>query len=94
MGDQQKLKTIDDFNAAQASGSSAAPVLERLRAVFAEIGIENELFDQVVDGIKTKLGDDNSNEASDDILAATAEELGLELKKAMKNIAVQQLRIK
>ncbi len=94
MGDQQKLKTIDDFNAAQATGSSAAPVLERLRAVFAEIGIENELFDQVVDGIKAKLGGDDSNGVSNDILAATADELGQELKKAMKNIAVQQLRIK
>jgi len=96
-GEAQKLKTIDDFNAAQASGSDAAPVLERLRSVFAEIGVENELFDQVVDGIKKKLGgdgDDEDDTKSEDILAATAEDLGNELKKAMKNIAVQQLRIK
>lgn len=89
MGESQKLKTIDDFNAARANGSDAAPVLERLRGVFSEIGIENELFDQVVDGIKKKLG----TEKGSDILAAATEELGIELKKAMKNIAVQQLRI-
>lgn len=89
-GETQKLKSIDDFNSAQANGSDAAPVLERLKSVFAEIEIENELFDQVVDGIKKKHG--GLGEESD-ILAATTEELGKELKKAMKNIAVQQLRI-
>jgi broad-specificity NMP kinase len=95
IGDQQKLKSIDDFNSAQASGSTAAPVLERLRTVFAEIGIESELFDQVVDGIKSKVGgDDSDKKGSNDILAAIAEELGQELKRAMKNIAAQQLRIK
>ena len=90
MGGAQKLKTIDDFNAAQASGSDAAPVLERLKSVFAEIGIENELFDQVTEGIQKKFG---STEQSDDLVAATAEELSKELKKAMKSIAVAQLRI-
>jgi len=90
MGEAQKLKTIHDFNAAQASGSDAAPVLERLRSVFSDIGIENELFDQVVNNIKEKFesGDDGET------LSATAEELGKKLKSAMKNIAVQQLRIK
>jgi hypothetical protein len=90
MGEAQKLKTIHDFNAAQASGSDAAPVLERLRSVFSDIGIENELFDQVVNSIKEKFesGDDGET------LSATAEELGKKLKSAMKNIAVQQLRIK
>lgn len=90
VGEAQKLKTIDDFNAAQASGSDAGPVLDRLRSVFKEIGVENELFDQVVDGIKNKIG---NGKGEDDLLAASAEELGKELKSAMKNIAVQQLRI-
>jgi len=92
-GETQKLKSIDDFNSAQAGGSDAAPILDRLKSVFAEIGIENELFDQVVDGIKKKVGDD-TNGGDDDVLAATSQELGNEIKKAMKNIAVQQLRIK
>ncbi len=92
-GESQKLKTIDDFNAAQASGSDSGPVLERLRSVFAEIGIEHELFDQVVDGIKKNLGG-SGEEKSEDILAAATEDLGKELKKAMKTIAAQQLRIK
>lgn len=90
MGRAQNLKTIDDFNAAQAGGSDAAPVLERLRSVCADIGVENELFDQVTEGIQKKFG---SIEQSDDLLAATADELGKELKKAMKNIAVAQLKI-
>lgn len=94
-GETQKLKSIDDFNSAQANGSDAAPVLDRLKSVFKEIGIENELFDQVVDGIKKKVGgtEGGVGGGDDDVLAATTEELGKELKKAMKNIAVQQLRI-
>ncbi len=90
-GETQKLKSIDDFNSAQAGGSDAAPVLDRLKNVFSEIGIEHELFDQVVDGIKRKHR--GAAEEENDVLAATTEELGNELKKAMKNIAVQQLRI-
>lgn len=94
MGEKQKLKSIDDFNAVQASGSNAAPILERLRNVFAELGIENELFDQVVNGIKKNLGGDTTDDTNDDLLAITAQELGDELKKAMKHIAAQQLLIK
>lgn len=89
-GKSQKLKSIDDFNTAQASGSDAAPVLDRLRNVYAELDIENELFDQVVDGIKKKHW--NEGEESD-ILAATTKELGEELKKGMKSIAAAQLRL-
>jgi hypothetical protein len=84
-----KLKTIDDFNATEAAGgSSAAPVLDRLRAVLAEAGVENELFDQVFDGIKKEIGE------GEDELGAATEELGSKLKKAFKSIAVEQLRIK
>ena len=86
IGEAQKLKSIDDFNAAQAAGGSeAAPVLTRLKDVMAEIGVENELFDQVFEGIQKDTGDD---------LDAATQELGDKLKKAMKAIAVEQLRIK
>ena len=89
-GKSQKLKSIDDFNSAQANGSDAAPILERLRSVYAEMGIEYELFDQVVEGIKKKYR--NEGEESD-ILAATTKDLGEELKKGMKSIAASQLRL-
>ena len=67
---------------------AAAPVLDRLRAVLAEAGVENELFDQVFDGIKKEIGE------GEDELGAATEELGSKLKKAFKSIAVEQLRIK
>jgi hypothetical protein len=87
-----KLKSIDDFNASQAAGGSeAAPVLERLKKVFEEIGIEKELFEQVLDGIKKEVGD-AEDEAT--ILNLTTESLGAKLKTAMKAIAVDHLRIK
>ena len=69
----EKLKSIDDFNMAQsAGGAQAAPVLDRLRNVLFELGIDKELFDQVVDGMK------NDYEGSDEseVLAAVSEELG------------------
>lgn len=86
-----KLKSIDDFNAAEtAGGSNTAPVLERLRSVLAEVGVENELFDQVLEGIKKELGRNGNG----DELGAATDELGDKLKKAFKSIAVDQLRIK
>ncbi len=85
----EKLKSIDDFNAAEAAGgSSAAPVLERLKSVLAEVGVENELFDQVFEGIKSKIGGEG------DELSAATDELGKRLKEAFKSIVVEQLRIK
>jgi len=84
-----KLKSIDDFNVAQASGGSdAAPVLDRLRRVLEEVGVENELFDQVTNGLKKEYG-----EGEDELNVVTVE-LGKKLKDAMKAIAVEQLRIK
>ena len=90
-----KLKSIDDFNATRAAGGSeGAPVLERLRGVFEELGVENELFDQVLDGIKggvaTKIGCDVANPA---VIDESVKVLGGKLKGAMKAIAVEQLRI-
>lgn len=86
-----KLKSIDDFNASQAAGGSeSAPVLERLRNAFLEIGIENELFDQVFEGLKKDAGAHGDEVA---IMNIATESLGLKLKAAMKAIAVEQLRI-
>jgi hypothetical protein len=93
IGEAQKLKSIDDFNSAQAAGGSdSAPVVERLRSVMGEIGVENELFDQVFEGIKRDVGAGGAD-GGDELGEATAE-LGEKLKKAMKAIAVDQLRMK
>lgn len=91
VGEAQKLKSIDDFNAAQAGGSNAVPVLDRLKSVMEEIGVEKELFDQVFEGIKKDVG---AATGSEDEIAAATQELGSKIKAAMKEIAVQQLRIK
>mmetsp|Transcript_11488 Transcript_11488/g.26978 ORF Transcript_11488/g.26978 Transcript_11488/m.26978 type:complete len:304 (+) Transcript_11488:135-1046(+) len=89
----EKLKSIDDFNKAQsAGGAEAAPVLDRLRNAMFELGIDRELFDQVVDGMKKEFSGSAASES--ELLAAVSEELGSKLKAAMKAIAVDQLRIK
>merc|ERR1712194_501544 len=89
----EKLKSIDDFNKAQsAGGAEAAPVLERLRNVLFEGGIDKELFDQVVDGIQKE--NENSSSDESELLGAVCEELGSKLKATLKSIAVDQLRIK
>jgi CHORD len=86
-----KLKSIDDFNKAQAAGGSdAAPVLERLQQVLQELGVERELFDQVVDGYKAQLP---SGSTDAEILEHVKAELGKKLKDTMKTIAAQHLRI-
>mmetsp|Transcript_48471 Transcript_48471/g.117279 ORF Transcript_48471/g.117279 Transcript_48471/m.117279 type:complete len:349 (-) Transcript_48471:200-1246(-) len=105
-----QLKSIDDFNKAQsAGGSDAAPVLDRLRVVLQELGVEQELYDQVVDGIKKDLagdgtaggasdqqngGDGDDADADADVLAAVANELGSKFKTMLKATAAEQLRIK
>jgi hypothetical protein len=87
------LKSIDDFNKAQsAGGAEAAPVLDRLRSVMAEMGIEHELFDQVVEGMKKEFSPSGSSKA--EVLTAISQELGSKLKGTMKSIAAEQLRIK
>lgn len=84
-----KLKSIDDFNSSEAAGGSdAAPVLNRLRRVLEEVGVECEIFDQVVEGIRKEVGEEG------DELNAVAKDLGKKLKVAMKAIVVEQLRIK
>ncbi|KAL3932389.1 MAG: hypothetical protein SGARI_003976 [Bacillariaceae sp.] len=87
------LKSIDDFNKSQqAGGADAAPVLDRLRKVMAEMGVEQELYDQVVDGMKKEHESAAATEA--DLLAAVSQDLGAKLKAMMKSVAAEQLRIK
>ncbi|KAL3902940.1 MAG: hypothetical protein SGARI_005604, partial [Bacillariaceae sp.] len=87
------LKSIDDFNRVQsAGGADAAPVLDRLRKVMAELGVEQELYDQVVDGMKKEYDSSSGSEA--ELLAAVSEDLGAKLKAMMKSVAAEQLRIK
>lgn len=82
--EKEKLKSIDDFNKAQsAGGAEAAPVLERLRNSLFEVGIDKELFDQVVDGMKADHVDSTTSES--ELLAAVSEELG----EFKKNIRVE-----
>jgi hypothetical protein len=90
--DAPKLKSIDDFNKSQEAGSEAAPVLERLQGVMEELGIEKELFNQVIDGYKKEFADKVSDETQ--LLQVIAQELGDKLKKSMKSIAVDQLKLK
>lgn len=92
-GEGAALKSIDDFNKAQAAGGAdAAPVLERLCRVLEELGVEKELYEQVTEGIKKELANSFSSEA--ELLEATKAELGAKLKSALKAIAADQLRIK
>ena len=88
-----KLRSIEDFNKAAAMGGSAtAPVLDRLKSVLEELGIEQELFDQVVEGIKKEISVEDSSVS--EVSEGVKERLGKKLKDAMKAIAVEQLRIK
>jgi hypothetical protein len=94
-GESVKLKSIDDFNKAQAAGGSdAAPVLDRLQAVFEELGVEKELFEQVVTGIKKEQESTGSPSSDAELLELVKAELGSKLKASMKAIVVEQLRIK
>jgi hypothetical protein len=92
-----KLRSIEDFNTSVAAGGSeGAPILERLRSVLEELGVENELFDQVLDGIKKDVVQNASTADAEDAMVVdeSMKILGGKLKAAMKTIAVEQLRIK
>jgi CHORD len=86
------LKSIEDFNKAQAAGGSdAAPVLERLQRVLAELGIEKELYDQVMDGYRTQWQAQTGNAA--ELLEAMKKEIGNVIKASLKAVVVERLRI-
>jgi len=92
-GGAVQLKSIDDFNRAQAAGGAdAAPVLDRLSKVLVELGMETELYEQVVEGYRTALQERCSNEA--EVLEAVKAELGAKLKESFQAMAADQLRIK
>lgn len=94
-GEVAKLKSIDDFNKTQAAGGAeAAPVLDRLRSVLNELGIEKELFEQVADGIKKELLATNAGLTDVEILELVKADLGAKIKSNFKAIAAEQLRIK
>lgn len=81
------LKSIDDFNnnEEQATSSTAnSPVLSRLRDIAKEIGVENELFDQAVEGMRMP------SMETDDLIAL---EMGKKIKDLFKGIVVEQLKI-
>ena len=94
-GESAKLKSIDDFNKAQAAGGSdAAPVLERLQLVMGELDVEKELFEQVVEGIRKEVAAKMGGATDADLLEEVKTDLGGKLKHAMKAIAAEQLRLK
>lgn len=86
-----KLKSIDDFNKAQQGD---APVMDRLRTVLVEVGVEIELFDQVVDGLAKKVSESNPSATGEQLADLVGNALGTELKNSFKAIAANQLRIK
>jgi hypothetical protein len=92
------LKSIDDFNKVQsAGGAEAAPVLERLQRTMQEVGVEEELFQQVVEGMRKEFSatSNTGTETTEaEVLASISKELGDKLKGMMKGIAAEQLRIK
>lgn len=104
-GEAVKLKSIDDFNKTQAAGgANAAPVLERLQSVLLELGIEAELYRQVVDGIQNDLQQTTTSssccqtsqanlQSESQLLDAVKDELGSKLKAFLKATAAEQLRI-
>ena len=84
------LKSIDDFNKAQAAGGSdAAPVLERLQRVLAELGVEKELYDQVMEGYRAQF----PNLSEGELLDAMKKEIGSVIKASLKAVVVERLRI-
>jgi CHORD len=99
-GEAVKLKSIDDFNKSLAAGGSdAAPVLERLQTVLEELGIERELYEQVVNGMRLELsaslgGATVTTESEAALLDAIKSEMGSKIKACLKAVAAEQLRIK
>ena len=89
--DAPKLRSIDDFNtSAAAEGSEGAPVVERLRSVLEELGVENELFNQVLEGMKNNVMEKNGSGNDDaSVVDEVLKVLGGKLKNVMKSIAVE-----
>jgi CHORD len=94
-GENNPLKSIDDFNKAyEAGGAAAAPTLERLQMVLKEVGVEKELYDQVVTGLRAQLAPQCADNDEASLLEAIKNKLGGIIKATLKAEAVEQLRIK
>jgi hypothetical protein len=97
-----KLRSIDDFNRMQggnssekSAGNNELSILTRLRDLLLEMGIEHELFDQVVEGIKHQIIAGMGEDVNSSLVnKAVVEELGAKWKRTLKSMAVDQLRIK
>jgi hypothetical protein len=92
-----KLKSIDEFNAAEKGGvgttAAAGTVLERLQALLNELGVEQELFEQVVAGLGKAERERHSGATEAQLLELVTAALGQELKDSFKAIAAKQLRL-
>ena len=88
-----KLKSIDDFNKAQ-QGDDAPPVLDRLRTILEELGVEQELYDQVIAGVQKEESEKHAGASNEQLVELVRGALGKELKDSFKAIAAKQLRIK
>jgi hypothetical protein len=80
-----------------AGGAEAAPVLERLQRTIQEVGVEEELFQQVVEGMRKDFfptSNTGTETTEAEVLASSSKELGDKRKTMMKGIAAEQLRIK
>eukprot|EP00527_Entomoneis_sp_CCMP2396_P007806 CAMPEP_0198143618 /NCGR_PEP_ID=MMETSP1443-20131203/8570_1 /TAXON_ID=186043 /ORGANISM="Entomoneis sp., Strain CCMP2396" /LENGTH=302 /DNA_ID=CAMNT_0043806881 /DNA_START=39 /DNA_END=944 /DNA_ORIENTATION=+ len=87
------LKSIDDFNKSKAAGGAdAAPVLDRFQSVCLELGIELELYQQVLNGIQSGVVKNSGESLTEpEVIEAVKTELGKKLKDTMKGIAAEQL---
>ena len=79
-----ELKSIDDFNRAQEEGNEFVVILDKLKHVLTRFDIDKELFEQVIEGMKKEGKNDEE----------MFKIMGKKLKGALKEIAVDQLRIK
>lgn len=96
-----KLKSIEDFN---NNNSGKNTVLDRFRSLMNELDIEDELIDQVLNGLRKEAGvnsvEDNAKNSSISNVDNPAEMkivqdlLAKQMKSALKSIAAEQLRIK
>lgn len=103
-----KLKSIDDFNKEiqeEGCGDDGMVTLNRLQSILFELDIDKELYQQVLDGIKKDVMNDNNNnnnqqqQLDDDGMTKEMYEMiqmkmGQIIKDALKKKAAEQLRIK
>ena len=69
-------------------------MVEWLRSMLEELGVENELFDRVLEGIKNNVMEKTGSREDDPgVVDEIVKVLGGKLKNSMKSIAVDQLRI-